>query len=84
MCIRDRYGNNCFLTGIFVLSNGKDVMTMFSIMEGMIKSEISSVRNEINAKDNYLSNAAFADNMSGWSGSNRIRVFTAVSYTHLW
>ena len=70
------YGNNCFLTGIFVLSNGKDVMTMFSIMEGMIKSEISSVRNEINAKDNYLSNAAFADNMSGWSGSNRIRVFT--------
>ena len=70
------YGNNCFLTGIFVLSNGKDVMTMFSIMEGMIKSEISSVRNEINAKDNYLDNAAFADNMNGWSGNNRIRIFS--------
>lgn len=70
------YGNNCFLTGIFVLSNGKDVMTMFSIMEGMIKSEISSVRNEINAKDNYLDNAAFADNMSGWSGSSNIRIFS--------
>lgn len=69
------YGNNCFLTGIFVLSNGKDVMTMFSIMEGMIKSEISSVRNEINAKDNYLDNAAFADNMSGWSGTSNIRIF---------
>ena len=70
------YGNNCFLTSVFVLSNGKDVMTMFAIMEGMIKSEISSVRNEINAKDNYLDNAAFADNISRWSGSNRIRVFT--------
>lgn len=69
------YGNNCFLTGIFVLSNGKDVMTMFSIMEGMIKSEISSVRNEINAKDNYLSNAAFSGDLMDWSSTNRVRVF---------
>lgn len=70
------YGNNCFLTGIFVLANGKDVMTMFTIMEGMIKSEISSVRNEINAKDNYLNNAAFSDNLSYWTGTNDIRLFT--------
>ena len=69
------YGNNCFLTGIFVLSNGKDVMTMFSIMEGMIKSEISSVRNEINAKDNYLSNASFSGDLMDWSSTNRVRVF---------
>lgn len=70
------YGNNCFLTGIFVLSNGKDVMTMFSIIEGMIKSEISSIRNEINVKDNYLSNAAFTNDLSYWTGSNDIRLFT--------
>jgi hypothetical protein len=69
------YGNNCFLTGIFMLSNGKDVMTMFSIMEGMIKSEISSVRNEINAKDNYLSNASFSGDLMDWSSTNRVRVF---------
>ena len=70
------YGNNCYLTGIFVLSNGKDVMTMFSIIEGMIKSEISSVRNEINARDNYLNNAAFSDNLSYWTGTNDIRIFS--------
>lgn len=70
------YGNNCFLTGVFVLGNGKDVMTMFSIMEGMIKSEISSVRNELSAADNYLNNAAFSDSMSYWSGASNIRIFS--------
>ena len=69
------YGNNCFLTGVFVLANGKDVLTMFSIMEGMIKGGISSVRNEINAKDNYLRNASFSADLSDWSSTNRIRVF---------
>lgn len=70
------YGNNCFLTGVFVLVNGKDVMTMFQIMEGLIKSEISSVRAEINQKDNYLSNASFSNSLSGWVGNSNIRVFT--------
>lgn len=70
------YGNNCFLTGVFVLGNGKDVMTMFSIMEGMIRGEISSVRNELSAADNYLNNAAFSDSMSYWSGASNIRIFS--------
>lgn len=73
------YGNNCYLTGIFVLANGKDVMTMFSIMEGMIKSEISSVRQEINEEDNYLSNASFSSNLQNWTGSNDIRIFRVSS-----
>lgn len=69
------YGNNCFLTGVFVLSNGTDVRTQFSILEGMIRSEISSVRSEINAKDNYLSNSSFSENLLMWSYENDVRVF---------
>lgn len=70
------YGNNCFLTGVFVLSNGKDVMTQFEIMEGLVKSEISSVRHEANARDNYLSNSSFTSDMEGWQAINDIRMFT--------
>lgn len=69
------YADNCFLTGVFVLSNGKDVQTQFAIMEGMIRTEISSVRSEINAKDNYLSNASFSSNLESWSYENNVRVF---------
>lgn len=70
------YGNNCFLTGVFVLANGKDVLTMFSIMEGMIRSEISAIRSEVNAADNYLGNASFGADLSLWSGTNDIRLFS--------
>ena len=69
------YGNNCYLTGTFVLSTGVDVKTQFTIMEGQIRSEISSVRSEINAKDNYLSNASFTSNLDKWEYENDVRVF---------
>lgn len=69
------YADNCFLTGVFVLSNGKDVQTQFTIMEGMIRSEISSVRAEINAKDNYLTNASFSSNLESWTYENDVQVF---------
>lgn len=70
------YADNCFLTGVFVLSNGKDVQTQFAIMEGMIRTEISSVRSEINAKDNYLTNASFSSSLESWSYENEVRVFS--------
>ena len=69
------YGNNCYLTGVFVLSTGVEVGTQFSIMEGMIRSEVSSVRSEINAKNNYLSNASFTENLNLWEFDNDVRVF---------
>lgn len=69
------YADNCFLTGVFVLSTGVEVGTQFSIMEGMIRSEISSVRAEINAKDNYLANASFASNLDLWEYENDVHVF---------
>lgn len=48
---------------------------MFTVIEGLIKSEISSVRDEINALNNYLNNASFAADMQYWTGSSNIRIF---------
>ena len=69
------YGNNCYLTGVFVLSNGKDVQTQFAILEGMIHAELSSIRQEVNEGDNYLSNASFVSNLDLWEYSNDVRIF---------
>lgn len=69
------YADNCFLTGVFVLSNGNDVQTQFAILEGMIRTSIASVQQQINAEDNYLSNASFTSNMESWNFFNDVRVF---------
>lgn len=69
------YGNNCYLTGVFVLSNGKDVQTQFAILEGMIRANMSSVQQQINAEDNYLSNASMTTNLMGWEFHNDVKVF---------
>lgn len=69
------YANNCYLTGVFVLSNGKDVQTQFAIMEGMIRANMSSIQQQINAEDNYLSNASMTTNLIGWEFNNDVKVF---------
>ena len=69
------YANNCYLTGVFVLSNGKDVQTQFAIMEGMIRANMSSIQQQINAEDNYLSNASMTTNLTGWEFHNDVKVF---------
>lgn len=62
--------------GDFILKTGVNILTQFQVLENLIYSEISSVRDEVQAKDNYLFNAAFASNMSGWETTNNIRFFT--------
>lgn len=69
------YADNCFLSGVFVLSNGKDVQTQFAVLEGMIRASVSSVIQQINAEDNYLSNASFASDMGMWEFFNDVKVF---------
>lgn len=62
--------------GDFILMTGVNIMTQFKILENLIHSEISSVRDEVMSKDNYLYNAAFASNTKGWETVNNIRIFT--------
>ena len=63
------------IKGRFLTMAGEDILTMFTVIEGLIKSEISSVRDEINALNNYLNNASFAADMQYWTGSSNIRIF---------
>lgn len=64
------------VTGDFILKTGVNILTQFQILEDLIYSEISAVRDEVQAKDNYLYNAAFASNTNGWETTNNIRFFT--------
>ena len=70
------YGVNCFLRGTFLLTTGEDVLTKFTVMENLFRSEMESLRNEIQEKDNYLSNSAFASNTDKWVTTNDVRFFT--------
>lgn len=70
------YGKNCYLRGTFLLVTGEDVLTKFQIIEGLFRSEISSIRDELQKKDNYLTNSAFASNTNGWLATNDIKLFT--------
>lgn len=70
------YTDNLFARGVFVLSTGEDVLTKFAVIEGLFRSEISSIRDELQKKDNYLTNSAFASNTAGWATTNDIKLFT--------
>lgn len=61
--------------GDFILKTGVNILTQLQVLENLIYSEISSVRDEVQAKDNYLSNAAFASNTDSWETMNNIRFF---------
>lgn len=67
---------NAYLKGRFLLQNGEDVQTKFEITEGLIRSEISSIRNEISAQYNYLSNASFSQDTEKWEAISDIKFFT--------
>lgn len=67
--------DNAYLKGHFMLHTGEDVKTKFEIMEGLFRSEISSIKIQISTKDNYLSNASFATNTDKWSTVNEQNVF---------
>ena len=69
------YADNCYLRGVFVLSTGVDVQTQFSILEGQILSNMSSVQQQINKEGNYLNNASFAGNLDKWEKDNDVRIF---------
>lgn len=62
--------------GDFILKTGVNILTQFKILEDLIYSEISKVLDEVQAKDNYLYNAAFESNTNGWETKNDVRFFT--------
>lgn len=63
-------------TGDFVLKTGVNMLTQFQMLEDLIHSEISKVYDDVQTKDNYLFNSAFASNTDGWITTNKVRFFT--------
>ncbi|MCS2894373.1 hypothetical protein NXY11_01935 [Parabacteroides faecis] len=68
--------DNAYLKGHFMLHTGEDVLTKFEVMEGLFRSEISSIKTQVSSKDNYLANASFASNTDKWSTVNDQNVFS--------
>jgi len=66
------YSENAYLTGDFRLRTGEDVRTKFEIVEGMLQSAMQGVINTMTEKDNYLTNATFQDDLTGWIRENDI------------
>lgn len=69
------YSNNAYLMGDFRLRTGEDVRTKFEIVEGMLQSAMQSVINTMTAEDNYLSNATFQDEMTGWERESDMSLY---------
>lgn len=69
------YCDNLYAKGRFMLQTGEDVLTKFEVMEGLFRSEISSIKTQVSSKDNYLANASFASNTDKWSTINDQNVF---------
>ena len=71
--ISDKYNK---FTGDFYLETGESIATLLKIQEGLIYSEISSIRKEVAAKDNLLKNASFSADTLYWLAINEIKLFT--------
>ena len=69
------YSNNAYLLGDFRLRTGEDVRTKFEVMEGMLQSAMQGVINTMTEKDNYLTNATFQDDLTGWIRENDISIY---------
>ena len=69
------YSENAYLTGDFRLRTGEDVRTKFEIVEGMLQSAMQGVINTMTEKDNYLTNATFQDDLTGWIRENDISIY---------
>lgn len=69
------YSENAYLTGDFRLRTGEDVRTKFEVVEGMLQSAMQGVINTMTEKDNYLTNATFQDDLTGWIRENDISIY---------
>lgn len=69
------YSEYAYLTGDFRLRTGEDVRTKFEIVEGMLQSAMQGVINTMTEKDNYLTNATFQDDLTGWLRENDISIY---------
>lgn len=60
------YSDNVYLRGRFVLTSGEEVLTRFTVTEGKITSAVDSLRSDVDAPGNFISNPMLAGGTEGW------------------
>lgn len=71
------YADNAFLKGTFLLVTGEDIKTKFEITEGLIRSQVNSVREDFIEEKGYLNNPTFGNGMNRWDTTNEAVFFLA-------
>lgn len=61
------YSDNAYLKGRFVLADGSDVYTMFTVQSGRFESAIGNISSTVMTdRENYLSDVSFANRLANW------------------
>jgi hypothetical protein len=71
------YADNAFLRGTFLLVTGEDIKTKFEITEGLIQSQVDSVRQDFIENKGFFNNATFGEGMNKWDTLNGAVFFLA-------
>ena len=77
------FADNAYLKGTFILSTGEDVKTRFEITDEGVKSQVESIREDVQSEDNHLSNPSFRNGLDGWSTGVASTAFS-VSDNYIW
>ncbi len=77
------FADNAYLKGTFVLSTGEDVKTRFEITDEGVKSQVESIRDDVQTEGNHLSNPSFRNDLDGWSVGVTSTAFS-VSENYIW
>jgi hypothetical protein len=77
------YADNAYLRGTFLLVTGEDIKTKFEITEGLIRSAVEGVRQDLMDGKSYLANPSFSDGMAKWNTTNEA-VFFLVGNKWIW
>ncbi len=78
------YATNAFLKGVFVLANGVDVKTQFSVTEGKIQTSVEGLRTDFVEMGNYIANATFANGSSCWQMDDGNVTFYMAGIDWIW
>lgn len=73
------YADNVYLKGEFKLSTGEDVKTKLEATEGLIRSQVESVWDDLSTTKSCLRNAYFSKDMNGWETNDDVKFFLAGS-----
>ncbi|MDR2890764.1 MAG: hypothetical protein LBV18_04070 [Alistipes sp.] len=70
------YAQNFYGVGSFQFRSGRQVETAVEIAEGLSRTTMQKTMSSLTEETNYLTNAAFTEEMAHWSGNNSVTPVT--------